>query len=285
MKSMKKLLKGESSPALLDCGDSQLHAALTMEPRSRSPLPPSPTTSTSLQDIESQVSKASTLTEMWEKRTNPLFKSNRSELELLVLKKNEDSFKKDDSKKYIPPKPPRKVVSKMDLDKDYEVMIKRYDKVEVRNNAWQDFGVSDIDHTEHYNDDDDDEYSEYSSWGRPKELTPESEVPKASKIITEPSLTDASYDKLNFFGSSSKLASTKSGYKQVTPIPVVPQLPSPPSFNEYDEINIIMESARLADDSHLGYALVRKSPKDNPNVDHQFHNNDPYAIISKPKRV
>lgn len=283
MKSMKKLLKGESSPALLDCGDNQLHAALIMEPRSRSPLPPSPTTSTTLQDIESQVSKTSTLTELWERHSNPLFKSNRSELEFFVSKKPDDSVKKEDSangKKKIPQKPPRKTINKTEIDKDYEI-VKKYDQVEYRSNAWQELGLDEINHTENTNSSDD-EYAEYSSWGRPKEPTPDSEVPKAPKVITEPSLNEISYDKLNFFGSASKLSSNRSGYKQVTPAPIMAHQPSPPSFNEYDEVNII--SARLADDSHLGYALVRKNTKENP-VDHQFHNNDPYAIISKPKRV
>lgn len=284
MKSMKKLLKGESSPALLDCGDNQLQAAIIMEPRSRSPLPPSPTTSTMLQDIQSQMSKTSALSEFWEKRTNPLFKSSRSEGEQFSLRKPEDSHidTLTNGKKKIPQKPPRKTVNKVEIDKDYEI-VKSYDKVEYRQNAWQELGVDDVSHTENPNLSDED-YAEYSSWGRPVEPTPEVEVSKAPKVITEPPMNDISYDKLNFFGSASKLSSAKSGYKQVTPAPIVPQQPSPPSFNEYDEVNIIMESARLADDSHLGYARVRKSPKENP-VDHQFHNNDPYAIISKPKRV
>lgn len=280
---MKKLLKGESLPPLFDCGDNQFHAVFNMEPRSRSPLPPSPTTSTSLQDID--VSKTSILTDLWEKRSNPLFKSSRSELDFFATKELDDSVKKDDSvngKKKIPQKPPRKTVNKLDIDKDSSDASK-YDKVECRSNAWQDFGLEDVNHTE-YTNFSDDEDAVYASWGRPKEPTPDSEIPKAPKVITEPSLNETSYDKLNYFGSANKLSSSKSGYKQVTPAPIVPHQPSPPSFNEYDEVNIIMESARLADDSHRGYALIRKSPKENP-VDHQFHNNDPYAIISKPKRV
>lgn len=41
MKSMKKLMKGETIGSL-DCGEHQLNAALSMEAGSRSPLPPSP---------------------------------------------------------------------------------------------------------------------------------------------------------------------------------------------------------------------------------------------------
>lgn len=124
--------------------------------------------------------------------------------------------------------------------------------------------------------------------------------PLAPSIITQNSITDLSdayYDKLNFFGSTSKLNS--SGYKQVFPstVNVKPELPS---YNEYDEVQCIdMEPVRPADDSYLGYAKIRKDSgkdllreiKDNDekikddSVNHQFHNEEPYAVISKPKRV
>lgn len=122
--------------------------------------------------------------------------------------------------------------------------------------------------------------------------------PLAPSIITQNSVTDLSdvhYDTLNHFGSTSKLNTVKSGYKQVIPIPITP-IQEPPSFNEYECID--MEAVRPADDSYLGYARIRKDPgkdvlrevkedqkaKDDP-VNHQFHNEEPYAVISKPKRV
>lgn len=126
--------------------------------------------------------------------------------------------------------------------------------------------------------------------------------PMAPSIITQNSVTDLSdtyYDTLNHFGSTSKLNTVKSGYKQVFPISINP-IQEPPSYNEYDEVQLIdMKSVRPADDSHLGYAKIRKDPgkealkeirdaedkrKDDP-VNHQFHNEEPYALISKPKRV
>ncbi|XP_050529381.1 docking protein 2 [Daktulosphaira vitifoliae] len=47
MKSMKKLLSGEGSSSII-CGNNQFRAALSMMARSRSPLPPSPTSTTPL---------------------------------------------------------------------------------------------------------------------------------------------------------------------------------------------------------------------------------------------
>lgn len=126
--------------------------------------------------------------------------------------------------------------------------------------------------------------------------------PLAPSIITQNSISDLSdtyYDTLNHFGSTSKLNSVKSRYKQVFPTPVNIK-PDIPSYNEYDEVQCVdMEPVRPADDSYLGYAKIRKDSgkdqlkeiKDTDNktkddsINHQFHNEEPYALISKPKRV
>lgn len=167
-----------------------------------------------------------------------------------------------------------------DPSDDYEPTNK-YDEVEYRSDAWKTLGVDDVKHTDNVHVE---EEEEYVSWGQKKErkapLVQTNKAPKIIKQVSTTSLDDTSYDTLNFFGSSSKLA--KSGYKQVSPAPIIAQpLPCPPSFNDYDEVGPTLEGVRPADDSHLGYALIRKEPK----VDHQFHNEEPYAVISKPKRV
>ncbi|XP_018571745.1 docking protein 2 isoform X2 [Anoplophora glabripennis] len=236
MKSMKKLLSGETSP-VLDCGDLQLQAALSMEARSRTPLPPSPT-SQLIQD--------------------PNFKSQLSLPDLdQALKKTK------------PAKPPRKgVIPKKPFSSPtpsnnyvYET-VGKYDDIEYRSDAWRTLGVDEPNHTEQVNEDD--EQEDYMSWGQFKKEVENIKPPVqpvAPKIITGSTtdLDDSYYDKLNFFGSTSKL-STKSGYKQVLPIPVA-ATPYQPSFNEYDEVQCLdMEPVRPADDSHLGYALVRKEP-------------------------
>ncbi|XP_065157015.1 docking protein 2-like [Atheta coriaria] len=249
MKSMKKLLKTDSASSL-ECGDKQFQAVLNMEARSRSPLPPSPTTSTSLQDVE--------------------------------------QFSQDVSEKLqikAPQKPPRKKLppstssSTQQLlqshsDVDYE-FVSKYDEVEIRDKAWQTLGTDEVKHNEHIEDN----YEEdYMSWGSKMFSAGTASVSTASKVITAPEDDDPeSYDKLNFFGSSGKLH--LSGYKQVRPNPNAP--PATPAFNEYDEVHTF-ESIRPADDSHLGYAVIRKKE---PQVSHKSFNDTEYAVISKPKRV
>lgn len=276
MKSMKQLLKGESTTALIDCGDNQFHAALSMEARSRSPLPPSPTTSTMVHDIESVSS------------TKSLGQEASVDFHSTVRKPK-------------PFKPPRKgitcasksensgleLVGKPKTAKSDELNALHYDEVEFRNEAWKVFGTDEIKHTDNIVEEDSDDYEIYTSWGsskKDKQISAKSQTSKAPKLLkqTSPVAADDCYDRLNFFGSSSKLSVTKSGYKQVSPIPIVSSAqPAPPSFNDYDEIEPLVDGIRLADDSHLGYALIRKEVK----VDHQFHNEEAYAVVSKPKRV
>lgn len=273
---MKKLLNGEPAPPMLECGDNQFQAALSMEARSRSPLPPSPTTSTMFHDMEPSVSTKSLIT---------LHDSTTDLLGRNALCKPK------------PIKPPRKTLHSKDKESSsceainksaqtYE-LIDRYDEIEYRNDAWKTLGVDEVKHTDNINEGNTEE-EEYISWGQIKKerktpvLQTTNKAPKVIKQISTSSTEDACYDTLNFFGSSSKLNVPKSGYKQVSPAPSVPQpVIGPPSFNDYDEVQPTMEGVRLADDSHLGYALIRKEPK----VDHQFHNEEPYAVISKPKRV
>lgn len=273
MNSMKKLLKGESTITLIDCGDNQFHAALSMEARSRSPLPPSPTTSTKVHDIESIPSVKS------------LTQETSVDFHAAVRKPK-------------PFKPPRKgIIAKtennnLDLGSKLKPIsdsenAAHYDEVEYRNEAWKVLGTDEIKHTDNVVEEEDDDHEIYASWGSSKKdqpKSPQSHISKAPKVLKQvsPISADDCYDRLNFFGSSSKLDVPKSGYKQVSPIPVVPvSQQNPPSFNDYDEIEPLVEGIRLADDSHLGYALIRKEVK----VDHQFHNEEAYAVVSKPKRV
>lgn len=253
MKSMKKLLKDDSS-RILDCGNNQFHAALSMEARSRSPLPPSPTTTTTLHNIESTTSNTS------------ITESIDSAIKKLTVT--------------TPVKPPRKTLPTIAT---YEI-VDKYDQIEYRNDAWRTLGVDNVKHTDNAKVPPLAEEDEvYMSWGDNKKdvSAPMSITKAAPKVITETSTHD-NYDQLNFFGSSTKL-NLKSGYKQVPMGSGNPRI-SPPCFNEYDEVQApAINEIRLADDSHNGYGRVRKlSSRD---VDHHFHNDEPYAVISKPKRV
>ncbi|XP_072393146.1 uncharacterized protein Dok [Diabrotica undecimpunctata] len=253
MKSMKKLLSGETSP-LLDCGEDQFQAALLLAPRSRTPLVPSPTIP-SLQSIsDSSISSKSQLSQM---------SSISSELESKNIPFSLKSVK--------PNKPPRKFIplSKPlpEQDPTYEP-IQKYDEIEYRNNAWQTLGIDAPDHTEQIAEEED-----YMSWGEIKKQKEAIKKPLAPTIITQntPVDTGDTYDKLNYFGSTSKINS-KSPYKQVFPVPVNP-VSEPLSYNEYDEVQCFTEENQ-----------GKKDPNDDK-VNHQFHNEEAYAVISKPKRV
>lgn len=278
MNSMKKLLKGESTTALIDCGDNQFHAALSMEARSRSPLPPSPTTSTMVHESESVQS----------------LKSIGQETDFHAAVRKPRPFK-----------PPRKgLISANKPDSGSSTSIDvlqkvkpenienaaHYDEVEYRSEAWKVLGTDEIKHTDNVVVSGGDDYEISSSRASSKkdvQKQQQTQTNKAPKVLKQTTTVaaDDSYDRLNFFGSSSKLNVTKSGYKQVSPIPVAvsnAQSNQPTqSFNDYDEIEPLVDGIRLADDSHLGYALIRKEVK----VDHQFHNEEAYAVVSKPKRV
>lgn len=268
---MKKLInENMPSPSI---EEDPLQVALSMEAKSRSPIPPtSHSSSTSNLSLENSAKLSS------------LFGSMQlNELEA-----------KQQMLKMIPSKPPRKFIN--NNKSDYEP-IDKYDQVEYRSDAWRTMGVDDVKHTETEQLNDEEEL--YQSWPVKEQVKRFENLPvkpKTTKIVPLSPQSGDSYDKLNFFGSTSKLDVT-SGYKQVIP-PPREMVFIPPSFNEYDEIvPWNSEDIRPADDSHLGYALVRKEKELISNessssgvvkkekVNHQFHNDEPYAVISKPKRV
>lgn len=279
MKSMKKILSGES---LLDCGDNQFHAALNMEARSRSPLPPSPTSSTRLHDYEVNNSAQSSMKSVVSFSDSMDKNINRGKLP-----------------KVQPEKPPRKNLPNTNKHQLYEPILApgqyktNYDQIEYRQEAWRTLGVDNIKHTETINNDADEELAEYVSWSRLKQQDSMQDISavKNAKILsnTQSNVGNENYDKLQFFGSSSKLSNIQPGYKQVSPAPVQPTTYAP-SWNDYDEVETNMQAVRLADDSHLGYGVIRKPTSqkqtlDQPKVSHKVYNDTTYAIVSKPKRV
>lgn len=113
------------------------------------------------------------------------------------------------------------------------------------------------------------------SWGEVRREIETVKKPLAPAIITQNTPVDTGdtyYDKLNFFGSTSKL-NVKSHYKEVYPSSYASAAPEPPSFNDYQEVMFTDRPDEEGD--------KKKEDK----VSHHFHNQEAYAVISKPKRV
>lgn len=139
MKSMRKIVSGETTPPILECGEAQFHAALTMEARSRTPLPPSPTTSVLQGTHMSSVSMVSV----------DLDQKLKLKPDFPILNKTKLPHEKS-LPAHIPPKPPKKYtpVTITNDDCHYELIERSYDEVECRNNAWQTMGIDLPKHTE-----------------------------------------------------------------------------------------------------------------------------------------
>ncbi|XP_075975416.1 docking protein homolog [Anticarsia gemmatalis] len=182
-----------------------------------------------------------------------------------------------------------------------------YDKIEIRSEAWKTLGIDTPDHTEFTpNLSDNPNCMKLISRSQDNLNTT---GPEASRIILLPSPMvdpeDENYDRLQYFGSTSKL-NKSSRYKKIEARPTTLALNEPKSkdtWNDYDEVENVMQTARLADDSHLGYGMIRKPNTPGPqvptaaqvqalqnqvgleDVNHNNCNGTDYAIVSRPKRV
>lgn len=274
MKSMKKLLTGESmhsSPAIM-CGDNQFQAALGMMARSRSPLPPSPTGSMPI--LDSELCALSSVKPLMPLPIEPFPRATKPPPPPLKPK---------------PQKPPRKnpphlkcILDEND-DKGPEIKsyktegLSDYDDIEVRNEAWRTLGLGMMTHTE-----------------RPFSIITgqDSNNIDGRKIdniqIFPQSPVEHHYDKLQHLGTTK--TSPKPGYRQINNV-TSPTTPVNPIFNIIPDTLDDIQAVRAADDSHLGYGIIRK--KSMPAEDtqsslapqHQVYNDMEYAIICKPNRV
>lgn len=315
MRSMKKLLNEENPN--IECNDAQYHAALSMEAGSRAALPPSPNNSSNLIDIDFPTPQSS---------QKPLTTSSSSMDSVTSSSRSINKPK--------PAKPPRKyfgnLLEKKNLDSEFldlptcgeyrtlsqanspelshksigDVMRDEeekhsYDIVEIRNDAWKTHGIDSVHHTERVNsilpierdkenDSDDLQY----------------EIMMPMRNHDAPSIqskTDESdYDKLEHFGSAK--FGPKPTYKYTNSSQSIHSNISHgessnlinSAWSHYDIVED-MSAVRLADDSHLGYGIIRKKtdPPETTSASgniasgpqHKVFNNSEYAIVSKPKRV
>ncbi|KAJ8687100.1 hypothetical protein QAD02_022894 [Eretmocerus hayati] len=180
-----------------------------------------------------------------------------------------------------------------------------YDLVEVRENAWRTHGIDSVLHTERLkqtthpkSEKDRAEDPRYETMSFP--LSSQNSVKSNSSSIIHniPSPNDPpDYDRLQHFGSIHK-NKKKTGYRapnsstssQSSQLMSQISLDSNPCSNNYDLVED-MKTVRIADDSHLGYGIIRKKSNSSipsPNAmepKHKIINDTEYAVVSKPKRV
>ncbi|KXJ69351.1 uncharacterized protein LOC109405507 [Aedes albopictus] len=213
-----------------------------------------------------------------------------------------------------------------------------YECVEDITDAWKKLGIDDVNHTEHMPTSEDDELTgfinERSKTSRELKSKYHHDSTSGADILM-PTSIDESYDTLDFFRTTHKVSS---GYTTIVPItnnnnkPPLHQTPN--SSDDYEIIGepsatstmprnysssstLIVEGfdsnanqmslappdmsgCRKADDSHLGYGMIRQPSLQSQNSSssvcssstNPFKNDEPdkihrldYATVSKPKRV
>ncbi|CAB3375553.1 Hypothetical predicted protein [Cloeon dipterum] len=249
MKNWRVMAKQDDSQLQLSAtpvniASSQFQAAMNMEPGSRTPLPPSPTSA-----------------------TNSLIMN-----ELSMSCAFENSVKN----KGVPSKPPRKVPS-------ITIEPKQYDEVEHINNAWKTLGVDEFTHTENYSADKVElgvkrvgPFKEEPTVITQRKFINQHSVESMENYDTLQHFAAPS--------ANLKYTDDSAIYSQVNeapppPVPPAPKKPplEPMSWNEYDVVGIdAQERFRVADDTHQGYGSIRKvSPQPEDSV---------YAEVVKPKK-
>lgn len=225
-----------------------------------------------------------------------------------------------------PPELPMRNESMSGLDE------RNYERIENIQHAWKTLGVDDVRHTEHVTTPED-ELAEFvwqrsqsqkegdSSRAKKQQLSSLKMDDKPTTTSHEP---EDNYDKLEFFatkgGSSSDYKTivmvNSPGYRKQTSQPVTcndyeiigecgtgTSVATSPTSTPPSISTDIHQTYRLADDSYMGYGVLRKtsttptvSPKTSqPSttmpagteefLDHRKYNGCNYTIVSKPKRV
>lgn len=267
MKSMKKLLNGDSSGSL-DCGENQLNAALSMEAGSRSPLPPF-INSPNSPDVDISMTSHASLRG---------FLSSTDSIHLTFLPGPPTPPVKN-APIPIPNKPPRKTLHSVNsndrINANFQEQLvqldspptppernksmaaalraRDYECIENITEAWKTLGIDEVKHTEHVSTPED-ELKEFA-WQRSKSFN-RNETRKISIVDINENTTSVNssnsnnvsvtrlehvsddendYDRLEFFPTSNSKSSS-SGYKTIVPIVPPPVKKKPQVSDDYEII-------------------------------------------------
>lgn len=289
MKNMKKLLSPETLTHSLLCGDNQFQAALSMVARSRSPLPPSPTSVTPLPDSEGcAFSSLKPLMSYFGSHNANLNVDVPSSLPIMSPPppplKPKAALQPETLFMKVPEKLTRKVSPCYELENiglEEGPLIDTlphpaYDDVEVRSEAWRTMGVDVVNQPHMFKTIPMSKMLISTATAAPP---PKPEKSESQKIFFVPSGSGpGDYNRLHHIGPTPK-HNAAPGYKQ---IPLVTNTVSTMRIEEP------IFACRRAND-FKGYGMIRKKTSvdvSSEDVSKQFLNEDiKYAMAYKPETV
>lgn len=252
--------------------------------------------------------------------TSPIPSSNSNKSLLSLM--NEQATIANASADDQPPRLPIRNESMNNIDD------RNYERIENISNAWKTLGVNDVKHTEHLNISEDDLVD--FVWQRSqsqKELGADTKRNKklpisvntycdADELTLSKKPDDDNYDKLEFFATKVNPSNDYRTIVTVNSPAYKKQTSQPVTSNDYEIIGecgsaTIAEHKpyRLADDSYMGYGVLRKPGATSVSsmqqqqsqshhvlkksgvantddiLNHRKYNGHEYAIVSKPKHV
>lgn len=317
MKNMKKLLNQESHS--LFCGDNQFQAALSMMARSRSPLPPSPTSATPLPDDVSGGGSLSSLKPLMpyfgsaSGNTSPHFigaaTTNVSPPPLMPkYSPAEPPPIKSPIDKPLQQSPPplvaprRSIPSPATEPSSHEIDMvaaiafeappplpeltsgptPAYDDVEVRSEAWRTMGVDVVNHP-------------FLFQIIPQQtILPSQTVPVHKATVSSSAAAEKSESQKIFHAPVTN--SAVGNYDRLQHIGPVAKQSTAPGYKQIPLVSNVVSNSRLEEpiftwrrpDDFKGYGMIRKKTSvdvSNDDVTRQLCEDLRYTVIHKPERV
>lgn len=200
--------------------------------------------------------------------------------------------------------PPQLPVRKESMNFD----DRNYERIENISNAWKTLGVSDVRHTEHMKTSEDDLIDfvwQRSLSQKDKHSKALNTYCDADEFTSTKNANDGNYDKLEFFATKNNASNDYRTIVTINSPAYKKQSSQPVTSNDYEIIGECITSElrphRSADDSYMGYGILRKpgttsvdssqhqqnSATSNADdlLNHWNVNGKEYALVSKPKHV